>query len=303
MRDLLLPVGDRLLDVRLQGAADGPVLVYHHGTPGWRQPPAPIVAEALRRGLRLVSWSRPGYAGSTRQPGRTVADAATDLVTVLDALGIERVHVLGWSGGGPHALACAALAPDRVLGAALLASVAPYDAAGLDWLAGMGEDNLEEFGAAVAGEDALRGFLDAAREELAEVTGEQLVSAMSSLLPAVDVAVLAEDGLAADGLAADGPGAGGLGDDLAESFRQAVSTGVDGWLDDDLAFTSPWGFDPTAAGAPVHVWQGDADLMVPFAHGQWLADRLGPRAHLLAGEGHLSLVVESIGEVLDRLTA
>lgn len=285
--DLLFPVGDRTLDVAVRGPHGAAALVYHHGTPGWRQPPAPLVAAAGRRGLRLVSWSRPGYARSTRQPGRTVADVAGDLRAVLDHLGIDRAHVVGWSGGGPHALASAVLAPDRVSGALLLAGVAPYSADGLDWSAGMGADNLAEFGAAREGETALRAHLEAAHDELADVTGEELTASLASLIPAVDVAALA---------------GGGLADDLAASFRGAISRGVDGWLDDDLAFVSPWGFDPTAPGAPVHVWQGDADLMVPFAHGEWLAGRVpGARGRLLSGEGHVSLLADHADEALEAL--
>lgn len=285
--DLLLPVGDRTLDVAVWGPHHGAALVYHHGTPGWRLPPAPVVAAARRRGLRLVSWSRPGYARSTRQPGRTVADVVADLRAVLDHLGIDRAHVVGWSGGGPHALAGAVLAPDRVAGALLLAGVAPSSADGLDWTAGMGADNIAEFGAARAGEGPLRAFLEAAHDELAAVTGDELAASLASLLPAVDLASLERDGLA---------------DDLAAGFRGAISSGVDGWLDDDLAFVSPWGFDPTEPRAPVHVWQGDADLMVPFAHGEWLAGRVpGARARLLPGEGHLSLVADRVDEALDAL--
>ncbi|MEZ5092349.1 alpha/beta fold hydrolase [Nocardioides sp.] len=294
MTELLLPVGDRVLDVAVHGRTDGTeaasdqgVLVYHHGTPGWRVPPAPVVAAAARRGLRLVSWSRPGYAASTRDPGRTVAEVVGDLRAVLDHLGVERAHVMGWSGGGPHALASACLAPDRVAGALLLAGVAPYDAAGLDWLAGMGDDNIAEFGAALEGEASLRALLEAARDELAEVTGTELVASLSTLLPEVDVAALGRDDLA---------------EDLAASFRAAVSTGIDGWLDDDLAFVSPWGFDATAPEVPVHVWQGDADLMVPFDHGRWLAAEVaGATSRLLPGEGHVSIGADRVDEALDGL--
>jgi pimeloyl-ACP methyl ester carboxylesterase len=110
---------------------------------------------AARYGLRTVLHARPGYAGSTPLPGRSVADVAADVAVVVDALGADEFVTVGWSGGGPHALATAALLPDRCLGAATIAGVAPYAAAGLDWLAGMGVENIEEFGAAVAGEPAL----------------------------------------------------------------------------------------------------------------------------------------------------
>lgn len=286
---LTLPDG-RALDVTVTGPDEGPVLVFHHGTPGCGVPLTSLVRTAAARGLRLVTWSRPGYAGSQRHAGRDVAAVASDLRAVLDQLGVAAAYVAGWSGGGPHALACATLAPDRVLATLVVAGVAPFDAAGLDWLAGMGEDNIAEFGATLAGEAPLRAFLEAAAAELGEVTGEEIVAGMQSLLPAVDVAALS------------GAAGAAFADDLAASFRTALSTGVDGWLDDDLAFVTPWGFDPAAAPGPVHLWQGTDDLMVPFAHGEWLAGHLpGATTHLLPGEGHVSLVSGRMAEMVEVL--
>jgi pimeloyl-ACP methyl ester carboxylesterase len=144
----------RSLDLFDTGA--GPVVVYHHGTPSSGSVPPALLAAATDLGARVVSWSRPGYAGSTRQPGRLVADVAADAREVLDALGIARAASIGWSGGGPHALACGALAPDRFPAVGLLAGVAPYveSRGSLAWLEGMGEENLVEFGAAFEGEHA-----------------------------------------------------------------------------------------------------------------------------------------------------
>jgi len=285
--DLLLPTADgRRLEVEVTGPQGGAVLLFHHGTPSGSHQSVALAAAAQRRGLRLVTWSRPGYGRSTRQPGRDVAAAAADAGCLLDALEARRCIVAGWSGGGPHALACGALLGDRVAAVACLAGVAPYDAAGLDFLDGMGQDNLEEFGAALAGEAALRAYLEPAGAGLADVQAAGVVAQMASLLPPVDRATL------------HGP----FGDDLAAGFRQAVSTGVDGWLDDDLAFTRPWGFAPAQVDVPVSVWQGDADLMVPAAHGGWLAATLPQaRPHLLAGPGHLSLLVDEVEAILDEL--
>lgn len=280
----------RTLDLTVTGPGDGPVLVFHHGTPGCGTPPTALVRAATAHGLRLVTWSRPGCAGSSRQPGRDVAAVAADLVAVLDHLAVGSAYVAGWSGGGPHALACATLAPDRVRGTLVIAGVAPYDAEGLDWMAGMGEDNVAEFGAALDGEATLRAFLEGAAAELGEVTGSDIVAGMQSLLPPVDVAALS------------GASGAEFAEDLAASFRAALSTGVDGWLDDDLAFTGPWGFEARTAPGPVHLWQGSDDLMVPFAHGEWLAGHL-PRAtaHLLEGEGHVSLASGRLDEMLEVL--
>nr|WP_284290360.1 alpha/beta fold hydrolase [Angustibacter aerolatus] len=159
--DVKTPDG-RVLRVH-DGGGDGLPVVAHHGTPdsGGLLPPA--LRDAQQRGLRLISYDRPGYGGSTRQAGRTVASAAVDVAVLLDDLGLDTFVTWGSSGGGPHALACAALLPGRCLAAASVAGVAPYRAEGLDWLAGMGQDNLDEFGAAASGEATLRPWLETAR--------------------------------------------------------------------------------------------------------------------------------------------
>jgi pimeloyl-ACP methyl ester carboxylesterase len=235
-----------------------------------------------------VTWSRAGYGASTRRRGRSVADEVDDALAVLDHVGADDCLVAGWSGGGPHALACGALQPERFRAVLCIAGVAPYEAEGLAFLEGMGEENHEEFGAALEGEETLRTYLEAARPELLHITGEQIHDQMATLLPPVDVASLT----------------GGFGEFLAHEFRQAVSVGVDGWLDDDLAFTRPWGFDLSAISVPTHVWQGSDDLMVPFAHGQWLVERIpGVVAHLEQDQGHLSIGVGAMGRMLDELTA
>ena len=281
-----LPDGRRL-EVRVSGPEDGLPFVYHHGTPGAGTPLRALERAAHARGLRVVMSSRPGYGGSSRRAGRRVVDVVADTQAVLDALGADRCVVAGWSGGGPHALACAARLPG-VAAALVIAGVAPSDAEGLDWLAGMGQDNLDEFAAAVAGEAALRAFLEAQREHLAEVTVDQVVTSLESLLPAVDRAVLTDE----------------FGEDIAATFRAAVRTGVDGWLDDDLAFVAPWGFDLHEIEVPTALWQGSMDLMVPFAHGVWLGDRVpAATAHLVEGEGHLSIGVGAVEPMLDELVA
>ncbi len=234
-----------------------------------------------------MTASRPGYGDSSRQPGRAVADVAADTAAVLAAIGAERCLVMGKSCGGPHALACAA----RLGGAAAVlvsASPAPYDADGLDWMAGMGEENIAEFSAALQGENELRSYLLSEREQLKDVTAANIVASAETLLPDVDRAVLT----------------GEFGEDLAASFREAVRTGVEGWLDDDLAVTKPWGFGLEEISVPTMIWQGSADLMVPFSHGQWLASRLpAASAHLEEGEGHLSVELGELDRMLDELVS
>lgn len=279
-----LPDGRRL-DMRVSGPADGLPLVFHHGTPGAAAPIRVLERAAHARGLRLVTSSRPGYGDSTRQPGRRVADVVADTEALLAALGADRCLTMGWSGGGPHSLACGAR-----LGAAaavlVVAGVAPYEADGLDWLAGMGEENVVEFTAAVQGEDQLRPQLLQQGDMLRNIPAADIVSSMESLLPDVDRAVLT----------------GEFGEDVAAGFREAVRRGIDGWLDDDLAFVRPWGFSLAEISAPTVIWQGSADLMVPFGHGKWLASQLpAASVHLEEGEGHLSVALGKLDAMLDEL--
>ena len=279
----------RSIDVWLAGPPDGIPLLFHYGTPSSGEPFDGHVEAAAARGMRIVSFARPGYNGSTRRPGRTVADVAADTRTVLDRLGIDRVFVAGWSGGGPHALATAALLPERVLGTAILAGVAPWEAEGLDWLAEMGAENIEEFGAAVESPAALEAFLDGQAAGVRTLTAADVAAGFGDLIDEVDRGALER---------------GTLAEWLARAFGDAVRVDVWGWGDDDLAFTRPWGFDPATITSPVHIWQGAHDRMVPFAHGGWLAEHCGGACvHLDPAQGHLSLVVDRFGDILDELIA
>lgn len=278
--DIDLPDG-RVLRVHEAGDPDGVPLLVHHGTPESGALFGPWGADATARGIRLLSYDRAGYGGSTRAPGRDVAAVAGDVAVALDALGVGAFLTWGTSGGGPHALACAALLPDRVRATATIAGVAPWQAEGLDFLAGMGEDNLEEFGLAVEGEDRLRPWLTTFREGLVAATAQDTAEQMRTLLSPVDVAALS----------------GEAGDYLHASMLAGLRDGVDGWLDDDLAFTRPWGFELTAVTTPVLVQQGGQDLMVPAAHGPWLAATLPTaEAWMEADEGHLSISLD-VGRV------
>jgi pimeloyl-ACP methyl ester carboxylesterase len=298
-RSITLPDGGTA-DLLIAGPPDGLPLVLHEGTPVGLVLYAPTIRAAQARGLRVIQAARPGYEGSTPRPGRRVADVAADTAAILDELGADTFVTMGWSGGGPHTLACAALLPGRCLAAASIAGVAPYQAQGLDWLAGMGQENVEEFGAAVQGEAALTEFLEEQAAVLGDLTGADVARALGGLVIAADQAVLT----------------GEFADHAAAALRAALSTGIAGWRDDDLAFVKDWGFSlgwdpsadaaagsaPSAVAAPVAIWQGDQDKMVPFAHGQWLAAHIpGARTHLLPGEGHLSMTVSSLDRILDDL--
>ncbi len=283
----LIPVPDgRLIDVLTTGPGDGFPLVVNSGTPSGLVLDAKLAAAAQRRGLRLVLAARPGYEGSTPRPGRRVADVPADIAVVLDALGAGEFVSIGMSGGGPHSLACAALLPGRCLAAASVAGVGPWGAEGLDFLAGMGPENVEEFGLATQGAGALTPYLEREAVPLREVTGEQVAAALGGLICGADAEVLT----------------GEFADRLAETFRAAVREGVAGWREDDLAFAADWGFSLDALAGRVAIWQGDQDRMVPFAHGQWLAARIpGARVHLEPGAGHLTMMVTAVDRILDDL--
>ena len=288
-RRMAMPDG-RSIEVLIAGPPDGLPLVLHEGTPVGLVLYPPTVQAAGARGLRTILTARPGYEGSTPRRGRRVVDVAGDTAAVLDELGADTFVTIGWSGGGPHTLACAAALPGRCLAAASVAGVAPYQAKGLDWLAGMGPENVDEFGAAVAGEAVLTRFLDSAAAALGTVTGADVAQALGGLVIAADQAALT----------------GEFADYVAAALRASMNTGIAGWRDDDLAFVKDWGFSLGPARgtppAPVAIWQGDQDKMVPFAHGQWLAANIpGARAHLLPGEGHLSLTASSLDRILDDL--
>ena len=281
MPELRTPDG-RTLEYLEAGDPGGPVLVAHHGTPGSGLFHRTEVEHAQRLGARLVTYSRPGYAGSSPLPDRSVADAAADVAALLDALGAERFATYGISGGGPHALACEALLPERCAAAATVAGVGPSDAPDLDFMAGMGAGNIEEFGIALEGRERLEPFLSDEAEGLASVTPEQLREAAGPHLSAVDAAVLT----------------GELAEHLHATFTQGLAPGIAGWTDDDLAFVRPWGFDVGAITVPVAVWQGEQDLMVPAAHGRWLSTHVaGAEANLPQQEGHLTLFANRIGEI------
>jgi pimeloyl-ACP methyl ester carboxylesterase len=276
-----------VLEVEVAGGDDGATLIFHHGTPGIAGTWEPFARLGAERGLRHVSYSRPGYAGSDRHAGRTVADVAADVAAIADALGVERFHTAGASGGGPHALATAALLGDRVISAATIAAVAPADADGLDWTAGMGEENVAEFAAARQGEQDLRGFIAEQAEHFRGLTGEQVADGLGNLVGEADRRALT----------------GAYAAWSADRLDRSLSN-LDGWLDDDLAILSPWGFDLDAITVPLTIWQGDDDRFVPFAHGQWLAARLpNADARLLEGHGHLSIAVGGYDRVLDALLA
>ena len=274
--------GGRELAVVEDGDPNGRPVFSLHGSPGGRLLYGRHVADAARRQIRLIGYDRPGYGGSTARRGRTVGDTADDVAAIADALGIDRFGVWGHSGGGAPALACAARLPDRLVAAACLAGVAPYHAPGLDFTAGMGELNQQEFQAMVADPAAWEAKLDGDVQQLLRASPEEILEMWKSLLSEVDLGVVTPD----------------LTQFLKRQGGEGLSAGSAGLRDDSLSDILPWGFDLATIRVPVQVWHGGQDRFVPFSHGQWIAAHL-PRAeaHLDANEGHLTLYQNRIPDV------
>jgi pimeloyl-ACP methyl ester carboxylesterase len=277
--------GGRRLDVFVDGDATARPIVLHHGTPGSGLS-LPVIDAAFRRhGLRSISISRPGFGSSTRQLGRRVSDIAADTVAVLDRLGDGRCLIAGFSGGAPHALACGALAPDRVDAVLVIAGCAPYPTEGLDWTAGMSDDDAAEARAAIAGDDAIRAMVAPRASWYRTATGADLMAIVGGRLPDADVAALSANA-----------------EDFVANFREGLRSGIDGWIDDWHAFVHPWGFDLRAITVPTMFWHGELDTMSPLAHATWLVTHIpGSVLHIEPGEAHISLCVNAFDRMLEAL--
>lgn len=269
----------RVLAVHEMGDPHGSVIFAMHGTPGYGRVRTPVVENARALGLRLLAHDRPGYGGSSRKPGRTIADVAADVTAIADRLGIERFGVWGASGGGPHALACAALIPTRVTAAAVLASSAPHGAEGLDWLEGMGELNAVELDVLADGPERHMAWLREQADELLSGTPDSLRAALSSLLTPVDAEALTDE----------------AAEWLFDQFTYATAQGVEGWHDEAVAGLGDWGFSVADISAPVAIWHGGQDRFCPIGHGRWLAEHVpGAVFHYEPGLGHGSLIDERL---------
>jgi pimeloyl-ACP methyl ester carboxylesterase len=273
---------DRVLQVREDGDLGGRPVLVHAGSPGSRVVFSRDVDRARRRGIRLISYDRPGYGASTRLEGRSVGDCAEDVRTIAAALDIERLAVWGISGGGPHAIACAALLEDLVPAVAALASPAPWGAAGLDYFDGMGDLNAEDIRLVLSDPAAGRAKCDAERAEMLAATPEGLRELLASLLTPVDAAVLT----------------GELAEHMLQAVRVGLDPGADGWWDDEVCFLKPWGFELERITTPLLLRHGRQDQFVPFGHGQWLARHIpGVEAKLTDDDGHLTLTERHLDSV------
>jgi pimeloyl-ACP methyl ester carboxylesterase len=269
---LMVPAAEgRLLAVSESGSMDGKPVFYLHGTPGSRLGPRPRALVLHQLGIRLIMFDRPGYGESDRCPGRTVADGAADVVTIADQLGLGRFAVIGRSGGGPHALACAALLPGRTTRAAALVALAPSEADGLDWFAGMTRSNITEFSTARRGRDAVAERLRLAADRIRS-DPRRMISALYADLTEADRQVVADVGIRRM---------------LVTNFAEAFRRSADGWIDDVMALTAPWGFDPADITTPTLVWHGAEDRFSPVGHAVWLGSHIpGATVVLEPGGSH-----------------
>jgi pimeloyl-ACP methyl ester carboxylesterase len=247
-----------------------------------------VTSAAAARGVGTVTYSRAGFAGSTRKPGRTVADEAGDVAALADHLGAPTFLVAGWSGGGPGALACAALLPDRVRACAVIASASPPEEVGPTWFEWWNEEDVrEELRSFASGEtEPFRQAFDEMGASFAELTADDIAKWPGT--PEVDRAALDGDD---------------VGPALADSIRRAVGSGIDGWMDDESAETHPWGFHVADIRVPVTVRHGELDHLVRVDHGRWLAGHVpDARAEILPDHGHTSVAVP-FDDVIDGLLA
>ncbi len=273
----------RFLEYFDNGIASTSAIVFHHGTPGHGHAWAPWLELAASRGIRALSYSRAGYGISDRNEGRTVASNNSDIRELLDSFGIRDFISIGWSGGGPHALATTTLAGCK--GAITLAGVGAYGGDDLDCLAGVGPENEEEFSEALKGEAAIATWMDTNASVFKNVTGEMIREVFGGLIGDADKAILQGD----------------FAEENATSIRKGLAVSFDGWIDDDIAFVQPWGFDLSAIKVPVQIWQGDDDFMVPHAHSYWLEKHIpGSQLNFVPGHGHISLVVTHSEEILSQ---
>ncbi|HEY1920953.1 MAG TPA: alpha/beta hydrolase [Streptosporangiaceae bacterium] len=260
-----------------------------HGTPGCRLNRHPDNELIRSTGVRLITYDRAGYGRSDRHHGRIVADDAGDVAAIADALGIGRFAVTGGSGGGPHALAVAALLGDRVTRASCVVGVAPYDVLGEEFWAGMDPQNVTEFGWALEGEDRLTPGVVALDEEFRREMAAGPGAALSAFdLSEADRKVLAREDVTRM---------------LREVSVEQTINGVGGWVDDDLAFTKPWGFDPAQIKVPTEISYGTTDVLVPPQHGEWLAATVPGALVRLNELGHLGDPDTDLVERMAWLTA
>jgi pimeloyl-ACP methyl ester carboxylesterase len=256
-------------------------ILLHHGTPGCALAWEEWVGH--ERDVRAIAVTRPGYGNSKRNAGRSVATDLHLQSEILNNFGVEKFVSIGWSGGGPHALNMTR--EPRCVAAFTLAGVGEFGREDLNFLEGMGPENHEEFGEAVKGEKEISAWMDINALPMKAVTGSQIIEAFGGLIGDADKKALTAE----------------FAEEMAAAMRHSISVSYAGWIDDDLAFCQPFGFDIESIDKPVIIWQGDEDFMVPQAHGEWLHKHI-PNSQLkfVPGHGHISLVKEYKNVIIEE---
>ena len=270
----------RELEVLDNGVDSTRAIVFHHGTPASASLWSQWFTYAAEAGIRAISYSRAGYGTSDRDFGRSIVSVNKDIAEVLESKGIEKFVAIGWSGGGPHALANTLLANN--VGAITLAGVGAYGVDDLDFLEGMAQENYDEFGASLQGEDVIQQWFIDNASVFKSAGGAEIREAFGGLISDADKKSME----------------GSFADVIAAAIRSGLAVSFDGWVDDDVAFTKPWGFDLSSINKPVKIWQGDQDFMVPHAHSHWLKKHISTaELTFIPGQGHVTLLVDFTDKV------
>ena len=273
----------RELEVLDNGVDSTRAIVFHHGTPASASLWSQWFTYAADLGIRAISYSRAGYGTSDRDYGRSIVSVNKDISEVLASKGIERFVAIGWSGGGPHALANTLL--DTNVGAITLAGVGAFGVDDLDFLEGMAQENHDEFGASLQGEDVIQKWFVDNATAFKSAGGVEIREAFGGLISEADKKSME----------------GSFADVIASAIRSGLAVSFDGWVDDDVAFTKPWGFELGTITKPVKIWQGDQDYMVPHAHSHWLKKHISTaELTFIPGQGHVTLLVDNTDKVFTQ---
>jgi pimeloyl-ACP methyl ester carboxylesterase len=263
------------------GVSSKSALILHHGTPTSMTVWGTWLAAAAEKGIRAIACTRPGYAGSDRKVGHRIIDANDDLEEILNQLDIENFVSIGWSGGGPYALASGLL--KKCTGVQLIASVSPYDADDFDWFQDQTPEMVEEAKVSAKSlEDSIT-FKEGYYTELRDMTTEQFLVEYEkrSSFKAFENAYRE------------------FSKDLSFSMRDALRDGAIGYAEDEYAFLSNWGFETKEIQVPVGIWQGLDDKSVSPHMAKWLnANIVKPTLKLLDGQHHGSIMVETREQIL-----
>jgi pimeloyl-ACP methyl ester carboxylesterase len=278
---LKLPDG-RCIEYNDNGVSSKSALILHHGTPTSMTVWGTWLAAAAELGIRAIAFTRPGYASSDRKVGRSIIDANEDLEEILNQLAVENFVSVGWSGGGPYALASGLL--NKCSGVQLIASVSPYDAEDFDWFQDQTPEMVEEAKISARSLEDSINFKENYYKEIRDMTAEQFLTEYAKRLSFESFETTYRE----------------FSKDLSFSMHDALRDGVIGYAEDEYAFLRNWGFDTKEIQVPVLIWQGLDDLSVSPHMARWLnANISNPTLKLLEGQHHSSIMVEKRAEILN----